>query len=540
MIRVVPFFAGAFFGAVFAASANAQQCDSIVSRTGLATLTGHRINFITIKPYPPPNLPAFGAFAARFHSTTRAAVIRRDLLFAPGETLDTLRMAASLRRLRQRSYLSDVFIEGHVCPPSNDVDLVVRTYDRWTTKPRLAVQSTSSLAGIEEDNIFGTGSAGSLSLAVRENKVGASVGYESPWALGTPLSLKLRASIYPDGEDFRLRLRSSERTIFDRWRREVILSSYSSHVKGTAFQQFRRRTALVTFGRRFSESASSIDAVLFGADYERTSLNAPDIAPVVGPRLVRRQYFGPKIGLSRRAAVFDTLTWLMQKQVIVDIPLGIEWEGIAGAGHEQVSRQPALFLSAWAGKMWVPTPEQLFQADFWTTGYRISHRGNWDAGSVRTAFHTYRKIGDGVFSTHWAAEKLVNPDPDVRALGNIDITSYLLTKRYRLAEEAYAGSVQRTVHIGNLGRGIAIDGAGFFAGSYRWSSPVSQHDHFGVLAAGTGLRLVPGTPGSGGLRLDLLYPLLRSSVVKNKPVFAISISPWLEASRQREDPRLHQ
>ncbi len=536
----------AFLGSLLAVCPlclQAQVCDTVISRTNLAPFSGRRINSLTIKNLPPTAFPGIGRFTSRLHSTTRPDVIRRDLLFAPGDSLDPAKVGESLRRLRHRRYLVDASISANDCRFQRDLDLVLTTRDRWTTRPRLSVQSNVSLVGIEEGNIRGTGATGSISIAVREGRVGGSVGYEDPWFLGSSLSTKLRASFYPDGQDLRVRFRTQERTLYEKWRREMIVSRYKSRLRdknGDLFQSFQRKTALLTFGMRTSATANQVTAVLFGADAEWAELNAPDAAPVVGPRLVKREYVGAKLGTSRRSVSFDTLTWLVQKQVIVDVPEGIEWEAIAGLGYESVVAEPALFLSAWTGRMWVPNSSNLLQLDFWGTGYRLARVGIWEAASVRAQFSSYKRAGDGVFATHIAAEKLVNPDPDVRALANIDVTSFVLPPTYRLAEEAYASSIQQTRHLANISSGLGLDAAGFVAASWRRKSPVSQSDHLGVTVLGAGLRIIPRTPGSGVIRLDILYPIASSALVRRRPVFAISLAPWLEASRQREDPRLRQ
>ncbi len=529
--------------ASFPVASGAQGCDSVVSRTNLAILSGRLINSLTIRNQPPADFPVLARITSRLHSTTRPDVLRRDLLFSVGDVLDTAKVGESLRRLRHRRYLVDANLSAYDCGGHNPVDLVLTTRDRWTTRPRLTVQSTSSLVGIEEGNILGTGSTGSISLAIREGRIGGSVGYEDLWFLGTSLSTKIRASFYPDGQDVRMRLRTQERTLFEKWRRELIVSRYLSDLqdsRGNFFQSFRRQTALLTFGRRTSVRPDAVDGFLFGVDAELASLNAPDEALVVGPHLVKRNYIGAKIGASRRSVTFDTLTWLVQKQVIVDVPIGIEWEAFAGAGYERVSHQPATFLNGWAGRMWVPTSDALFQVDAWGTGYLIANRRNWEAASLRAQFSSYARAHTGVFSTHVAGETLVNPDPDVRALSNLDITAFVLPRTYRLAEEAYAASVQQTVHLVNPTSSISLDGAFFVAASLRRKSPVSQSDHFGTTVLGLGFRVVPTTPGSGVIRADVMYPVARSSLIPRKPVFVISVAPWLEASRQREDPRLRQ
>lgn len=531
------------FLAAGALDAHAQQCETIVSRTGLAELAGREINSVTVATAPPARLPGIIGRLSGIHVTTRASVVRRDLLFAPGGTIDTSRVAETLRRLRHRSYLAEAQVEGVACPNRPSVDLLVRTRDRWTTKPSLSVQSTSSFAGIQEDDLFGSGNSGSLLFALREGKPGAAAGYESLLLFGLPIAGKFRGAIYPDGNDFRARLRNHEHSLFDLWRDELILSGYVRDSKDNpdkAFQSFHRQTAFAVAGRRFGDATSHVDRFLFGADAERAQLNAPDRAPVVGPHLVKRDYRGVKIGLSRQAAVFDTLSWLIEKQILVDVPRGFEWEALGGVGREGIARKPATFLNGWVGRMWEHNPDVLSQLDLWGSGYRVAGRQNWDDASVRAAYSNYKRASYGVWSAHILAEKLVNPDPDVRALANLDISAFAVKRAYRFAEEAYAASVQQTAHVRDLTNSLSLDLAGFFAASLRRKSPFSQSDHVTVGVVGAGLMVIPILPGSGSIRLDAMYPVVRSRGTERKVVFALSVSPWLEASRHREDPRLRQ
>lgn len=530
--------------AACSAGAGAQACDTIVSRTGLAELAGRDVNSVTVVTAPPSRLPSVASHFSGLHVTTRGDVIRRDLLFSAGQKIDTTRIAESLRRLRHRQYLADAQVEGYSCSGRASVDLLVRTRDRWTTKPSLSVQSTSSFVGIQEDDLFGTGNSGSFSFALREGKAGVAAGYESFWFLGQSLSTKLRGAFYPDGNDLRARFRNQQHSIYDKWRTELILSNYVRESKETPnkdFQSFHRQTGLALIGRQVNATPLHVDQLLVGADAERATLNAPDRAPVVGPHLVKRDYQGGKVGFARQAASFDTLTWLIEKQILVDVPVGFEWDGLAGLGWERIAGKPGIFLSGWTGRMWEPGNKQrLSQLDLWGSGYHITGRRNWDDASVRGAFSNYFRVNGGVISAHLLAEKLVNPDPDVRALSNLDISSYAIKRIYRFAEEAYAASVQRTAHLRDLSGSLALDGALFTAASLRRKSPLSQSDHVTVMVVGAGIRLIPKLPGSGSVRFDVMYPVVRSRGAETKPVFALSLSPWLEASRHREDPRLRQ
>jgi len=436
-------------------------------------MAGREINSVSVITNPPPAFPGLGGRLNKVHVVTRQGVIRRDLQFAAGDTVDTARVAESIRRLRHRPYLADATVEGYSCSGRKSVDLAVRTRDRWTTKPSLAVQGTSSFAGIGEDDLFGSGNSANLSLALREGRAGVAAGYESSWFLGEALAAKMRAALYPDGSEFRGRFRNHEHSVYDKWRAELIVSGYireSRHNPNNEFQSFRRHTALGTIGRRISATPTHVDDVLFGADAEHAVLNAPDRAPIVGPRLVERRYVGLKTGLSRRAAAFDTLNWLVEKQILIDVPVGFEWEALAGAGYEAITRSPAIFLNGWAGRMWEHGKQNLSQLDLWGSGYHASSRHNWDDASVRGAFSIYKKTIIGVSSSHFLAEKLVNPDPDVRALSNLDRTVYAIKPLFRFAEEAYAAEVQQTTYLRDLTSSFALDGGLFTAASLRRKS----------------------------------------------------------------------
>ncbi|MGI8547228.1 MAG: hypothetical protein ACR2M1_07825, partial [Gemmatimonadaceae bacterium] len=253
-----------------------------------------------------------------------------------------------------------------------------------------------------------------------------------------------------------------------------------------------------------------------------------------------RRYYGPTVGISRQAVAFDTVGWLAERQLLVDVPLGLEMEALIGAGHEDVSRQAAAFGSAWLGKMWIPSPERLISVDLWTSGYLIGSHRTLDAASSRGLVSYYARRGNTLLSLHGAAEKLVNPDPDVRALETFDPTISLIPTPYRLSENAVAAQVEEARHLHSVIRTVGLDGAVFVATSIRTASALSQHDHFGVTGLGAGLRLVPGGAGSGSLRLDVLYPVLKSPGTRRGPTIAVSVTPWLQSNRQREDPRLRQ
>ncbi|HEY8310911.1 MAG TPA: hypothetical protein VIG47_10165, partial [Gemmatimonadaceae bacterium] len=497
-------------------SNSAPRCDTVVSRTTAAALSGMRIHSVTVKSAAPAILPgAAGRAVSHLHRTTRVATILRDFPIAAGDTVDTLVVGESMRRLRQRPYLANAELAGVSCGSNGEVDVTIVTTDKWSLNPSFAAQANSSYGGVEERNLFGTGRAGSLSLATREGRVGGALGYTDPFLLNLPLYLRMRLAEYGDGDEVRARIRNADQSVSDVWRYSFAIARYRRDTqKAEAFggasvlvaQAFHREGAFLIVGHRIGEVGSSANSILFGFDFERASLNAPDNSLTVGPKLVERRYHGPTIGLARRAAVFDTVSWLAERQLLVDVPLGVEMEGLLSGGREDVSRSAAAFGSLWVGRMWVPREESLASLDFWSSGYRIGHRSNYDAASSRALMSYYTRRGGALYTVHFAAEKLVNPDPDVRALETYDPTLSLIPSVYRLSENAAAAEFERATHLHSPIRAFNVDAAIFTAASYRTASALSQHDHFGVAAVGAGLRLIPGSQGSGSLRLDVLYP----------------------------------
>ncbi|MGI8549161.1 MAG: hypothetical protein ACR2M1_17870, partial [Gemmatimonadaceae bacterium] len=279
--------------------ATTRSCDTTVTRTTAGNLSGARIRSLAIQTEGPTALPGVGRFSSHLHSTTRSGTVRRDLQFAVNDTVDTISVGESMRRLRHRSYIRDAVLSGVRCD-SGSVDLRVTTYDRWSLSASVAVQSNTSYGGLDERNLLGTGREGSVSIASRQGRIGGAIGYTDPFLLNLPVYLKVRGARFVDGSDLRGRLRNADQSVTDRWRSQLVFARYrqDSH-KTEEFggepvlvqQAFKRDAAFLLFGRRIGEATLSATSILFGADFERASLNAPDRALVVGPRLVERRYY---------------------------------------------------------------------------------------------------------------------------------------------------------------------------------------------------------------------------------------------------------
>ena len=90
---------------------------------------------------------------------TRDRVIRRDLLFKPGDKIDPQLIVRNKQLLRSRPYISDVDIT--MLPDSLDstrVNMVICTSDSWTISVDGAIHGEGrTMVGLSDANIFGWG-----------------------------------------------------------------------------------------------------------------------------------------------------------------------------------------------------------------------------------------------------------------------------------------------------------------------------------------------------------------------------------------------
>lgn len=100
-------------------------------------------------------------FANAFHRTTRERVIRRELLLAPGQPFDSLRLAETARNLRALGIFRRVFVDSLPGTDGAGVTARVRTQDGWTLRPAASLTSSAGqsswLLGVEETNFLGLG-----------------------------------------------------------------------------------------------------------------------------------------------------------------------------------------------------------------------------------------------------------------------------------------------------------------------------------------------------------------------------------------------
>ncbi|HYV97752.1 MAG TPA: hypothetical protein VE967_09880 [Gemmatimonadaceae bacterium] len=533
--RRVALALGVAAGAVMCAApaisrAQGARCDSVWSRTALASLSGRPVRSVRIETQDPASLKFVPSAFDRLHVRTRDATVRRLVLVAAGDTVDTLRVSESLRRLRQLRYLGDVAVLGTSCD-GGPVDVSVVTRDLWSVRPSLQLRTASQAFSVTERNVFGTGREASIGLRSDANGVAVSAGLRDPWFLGRDLSLDLTST--GDGERgiHTAVVRKREHSILDR-------SGLEGYVEGSSFgpsnldttalagapvEALRRIDAGALVSRRVHLSSTGVLHATTGAEFSRLEWELPAAGRV--QRL--RQFTGLSAGLRRRSVAYDTVTWFLPERGLVDVPTSYEYDVLASAGTDNVTRRGMLHLDAWVGRMWFAGHERLLVGDLWGSGYVSG--GTWSDATVRASLSLYARARGGLWTARVSGERWFSPDPDVRSVTIPDPTIRALEHDPRAAPDAALVSVERSVHLRKLTRSYTLDVAGFGAASARTAASVGT---FGV-----GLRLAPTRLGRATARLDVGWPVVRRGEANAKPFMAIGITQWLEQDRSRDGRR---
>ena len=184
--------------------------------------------------------------ANRLHIKTRANVIRRQLLFKPGERYSQRRIDESERILRGDDYFYDAWIRA-VSYKDGKVDLRVTTRDVWTLNPGLNLGRSggenSYGVQLQEINLLGTGIGVKLAHSKDVDRTSNQVEVHDAHAFGTWTAYDLN---YADLSDGHLRELTVQRPFYSfdtRWAAGVYaindLQTDSLWDRGEVIDQFQ-------------------------------------------------------------------------------------------------------------------------------------------------------------------------------------------------------------------------------------------------------------------------------------------------------------
>ncbi len=540
-------------------------CRRIESRTNLAELSGRTISSIDVTTGGPRSsrLPWLARLSSRAHVRTQQTTLRRFILVAPTDTVDTLRVAESLRRLRRLSYLDDVLLVGSDCGASTPVALTLVARDAMSFRPDVrfnsatpvngatgtATASPSSYSvGFSERNLLGTGRDVRAAAVGAERRNGFVLAAGDPTVLGSLYGVRARLARNPLENATAFSVRPPDRELAEEWRGEFFVASTRRAGAAARGASFARAGGQGLLARRITTD-NGIGAATFlvaGAEAERTRLLAGPNAILGGPSSVRRDFAGIDVGAGRYAEQYRAVSWLLPDARVVDVPRGIEGELIVGLGRDRALGRSTSHMDLWSGRMWLPSAGTLAVADVWGSGY--VHPGATvmgsavSGGSARASLAGVARQRGGYFYTRIAAERLLAPDPDQQALLGFDPTVRMVPTRTRLANTAVAALVERDWRVVSRLARINVDLAGFGAASYRTSERMPSRDgnddvnDFST-AVGAGIHAVPNALGRPALRLDFVIPVTHAVGGRSNPYLAASVTPWILFDRYRDGRR---
>jgi hypothetical protein len=251
-----------------------------------------------------------------------------------------------------------------------------------------------------------------------------------------------------------------------------------------------------------------------------------------------RSFLGADVGLLRRTARYDTASWVVPGRGFLDVPIGWEADGVLGAGYERDARTPALKLDAWLGRVWIPSRGRVLMVDGWASGY--AGRGVDRNQIARVSAGWYEQARRGMWAARVTSERLLEVDPDLRALSLLPLTDYTApaVRPYVVrGGTSISGSLERAVHLFPVGAASVVDAGAFVAGSYRWQVRGVPDGQLRAGVAGARFRLLSANGAVNSVRVDVGAPFTLSEVLPRRPFVVLTIGTLFDVSRQRDGRR---
>jgi hypothetical protein len=519
----------------------ADDCTAASSRTAPVEIAGAYIRAVNVRTDAPVNLPFGGSWLGSLRRTTESAVVRRQLLFAPGERVDTARVAESLRRLRDQRIYADVTLGVLRCDSTGAVDLVVTTRDAWTLRPIARIVPPNAFSiGLEDRNLLGTARVVTITSDETSRGHGGGATLADPFLFGTNLAGTARFSDVAGTHLIRASLRNHELSVFDDWRGGVAVGRQTFGDLRAAEHPIASVFLVAEIGHRVGSSPVSVTIPYGGFELDSGGVMAMRGADTM-PSFHSRHFAGFDVGLAHRAAAFDTVSWFIPNRGFLDTPIGFEEDVVVSPGTDGGQHAAAARYDAWAGRVWTGQRGNLLTADLWTSGYVGSVRKNH---VDRIGITDYREAAGGFVGARLMLEQLLEVDPDLRSvtLATIaaDPTFSAVPATFRAANRAGFASIERAFHVAPLGRASMLDAGAFVAGSIRWDAPNTTTRSFGVATAGLRLRVLSTNGLVNSTRFDFSFPVRANTKLAHHPLFSVSLAPLFDVARQRDGRRRQQ
>jgi hypothetical protein len=441
------------------------------------------------------------------HIQTRAATIRRELLFQPGRPYDSASVAESERNLRALGVFRRVVIDT----VRTDSGLVARvlTKDGWSTKADWRFRSTGGevayTIGLVEDNLLGTATSAAVRYRKTPDRTSVTLGFRRPRLFAGKVGL---GAIYENRSDGRISSLAVEQPFYsltsrsgfrveaeDRDERVLQFFDGANVARDTLTHRFTLARASAAWAARASPQGYlrwGVQAQIRREDFRPESSTAPfgsTVTGAVGPYLTwSRARFLVARGVAGFAREEDVDLGLTVRLGLMVAPkaLGYDRNGVAPSlGARVGGHVPGGFgyLEALANGLW--------------------DSAGLDSGTVQLAATAVvqpapHQVGIVHLETGW----LNNPVPGAEFDLGLGMGPRAFRSHAFTGDRSYFGTAEYRVtllddFLGQLGLGVAgfVDhGGAWYAGQPRRSG----------WDAGVGLRLgASRSTDTDALRFDL-------------------------------------
>ena len=502
---------------------------------------GTRIGQVSVDAHTVEAPPGFiGGVVRALHFTTRLSVPLNNLTFASGQPMDSLEIQESMRRLRRSGVYNDVFLAGTHCGDGT-TDITITTHDSWSLRGDVRYGRVTSRVSVSEMNVGGSGRSITAVAENVDDRAAVTLTYSDPYLLGSPLRGGLSLRNYGDGRSWGWNIRSRDFSPRDLWRMAFTSSQLMRQqldVTQPVALLIERRLDVLSFQRRIQQDENGVTAVVFGVEHEKSDLDVVQRNARLGRPTVAREFTAPLVGFARRSMQVGASNWLVPGQQSAEVPRGFDGEFVVGVGRELFVGGPITHFDSWGGYTAQPDASTILTGDLWLSGY-VENDSIAD-GVARIAAAAYRRAPRGSWALRVAAERVLNPDPDVFALSTVDPTLRALIPGSRLAESAFNVTLERSITAYTKDRRWAVDAVPFVQYTERHRN-VASNDTLTTnpeaLLLGIGIRRVWGQPSQAPLRFDIAKTVWMRGGVSNRWLFTISTQPWFNISRRRQGGR---
>ncbi|MGE4587429.1 MAG: hypothetical protein AB7D05_08820, partial [Mangrovibacterium sp.] len=282
-----------------------------------------------------------GRFGNRMHTTTDPRIIRKNLLFRPGDTLDADRVLENERIIRSLPFIKDArFLVSPLETDTCLVDLTVLTKDVFSFGLSMHLGGTNSgKLGLYNQNIWGVGHQVSVDFVGHTEKKPHN-GYEAEYTVnniaGNFVDLSLgynntyrRKGVLLDFEkDFLLNTtRWGGGMSFHRLKHSDHLLNYDE-VYSDYPLNYKVFDIWSGYGIRLNQSADPLQLVVSGRYRFLKFLDRPEVEPGIRPYYSGSRLYLGSISLSKRTYIRDYLVY--SYGISEDIPRGFLHEWVFG------------------------------------------------------------------------------------------------------------------------------------------------------------------------------------------------------------------